>query len=125
MIRLISMLALAVVLAGAQSASANNNTYQPANTLKTVVIKPDAREKVEFYHNSAVNEAKFRYQPAQVDEVVTVKILKTSGVKLQAFTLSKGLTKLKTHHLKPGIYQYQCVTAKGEAVTSGTFTVTY
>lgn len=124
MVRFITLLALITVLAGTQSATAHNNDPKSANTLQTVVVKPDATSEVQFYNNSTVDEIKFQYDPSQFSQPVTVQIMKSSGVKVQAFTLSARLTKLRTHSLKPGVYQYRCTTADGEAVNSGTFTVT-
>jgi hypothetical protein len=125
MVRFITVLALITVLAGTQSATAYNNEPKSAHTLKTVVVKPDVTSGVQFFSNSSVNEVKFRYDPSQFSEPVTVRILKSSGVQLQAFTLSASLTKLRTHTLKPGVYEYRCVTADGKEITSGSFTVTH
>jgi hypothetical protein len=124
MVRLASLLTMITVLltASIAPAEANNND---ANTLKTVVVKPDSesRVKLKVFKDPAVNQIKFRYEASDDDKPVMVQLEKTTGITVKAFSLTKGLTKVNTTQMKPGLYKYHCVTKNGETLTSGKFTV--
>lgn len=126
MVRLASIFTLISLILSASANQAEASNDKPY-TLPAVLITPDTKSKakpmVSVFKDPAVNQIKFRYEASDDDKPVMVQLEKTTGITVKAFSLTKGLTKVNTTQMKPGLYKYHCVTKNGETLTSGKFTV--
>lgn len=126
MVRLASIFTLITLILSAPGNEAEASNEKPF-TLPAVVITPDTESKAEpvvsVFKDPVVNQIKFRYKGSNDDTKVMVQLQKTSGITLQAFSLTKGLTRVNTTSMKSGLYKYRCVTKNGETLKSGNFTV--